>query len=233
MHEPAVTLTDYGLAVECAIIAAWIGFTPTSRMGLRRAATCFFVFLGLSAALGGTVHGFFPDENSAVCQFLWQLTLQSIGLASVSTWIVGANLIATGRAARWLTFAALPQFVFYVPHALFFQQAFWIAFTIYLPAALLLFAGFCRGASRDGHRFLLVGAAGSVLSFGSSLIQFMRIGIDRDYFNHNALAHVVEGVAVVLFFMAIRYAIDPDIVNSGVMQIGRPDSNPLATNRAN
>ena len=99
-------------------------------------------------------------------------------------------------------------------------QKFWIAFTIYLPAALLLLSGFCRGAWRDGHRFLLLGASGSVLSFLSSFLQFMRIGIDSVYFNHNALAHVVQAVALVLLLTGIRYAVSPFFLESRVARAG-------------
>jgi hypothetical protein len=216
MIEPDVTLTDYGLAVECAACAAFLGLTPTGRKGLRTAGMCFFIFLGLSAATGGTVHGFCTQKQSPECQVLWQLTLQSIGLAAFSTWILGAGILATGRAGRWLALAAFPQIVVYGTMVLLITQEFWIAFTIYLPAAFLLLVGFCRGVWRDGHRFLLVGASGSVLSFVSSFFQFMRIGIDPVYFNHNALAHVVQAVALALIFLGIRYVIGLAFLKSRV-----------------
>jgi hypothetical protein len=214
MSEPDVTLTDYGLALECAVCAAFLGLTPTVCKGLRSAGMFFFIFLGLSAVTGGTVHGFFPEKQSPEGQFLWQLTLQAIGLAAFSTWILGAGLFATGRAGRWLALAAVPQIALYSTMVLLITQEFWIAFTIYLPAALLLLAGFCRGAWRDGHRFLLVGASGSVLSFVSSFIQFMKIGIDPVYFNHNALAHVVQGVALALICVGIRHAVGSAFLES-------------------
>ena len=216
MREPDVTLTDYGLALECVVCAVTLGFAPTSRKGLRSAGVCFFVFLGLSAATGGTVHGFCPDEQSPECRLLWQLTLQSIGVAAFSTWVLAAGLLAAGRAGRWLALAAAPQIALYSVMVLVVTQKFWMAFTIYLPAALLLLAGFCRGVWRDGHRFLLVGALGSVTSFTSSFVQFMRIDIDPVYFNHNALAHVVQAVAVVLLLLGIRYAVGPVFQESRV-----------------
>lgn len=208
MSEPDVTLTDYGLALECAICAALLAGIPTTRKRLRIAGMLFFVFLGLSAVTGGTVHGFCPDRHSPRCRFLWMMTLQLVGLAAVSIWTAGAELISTGRLRYYLALAAIPQFLFYSMFVAFVTQEFWIAFTIYLPAALLLLAGFCRGASRDARRSLLVGAAGSVLSLVSSFIQFRRIGIDPVYFNHNALAHVVQALALALICLGIRAAID-------------------------
>jgi hypothetical protein len=207
MSEPDVTLTDYALAVECAVLAVFLGLTPTGRRGLRSAGISFFVFLGVAAATGGTVHGFCTDKQSPACQVLWQLTLQFTGLAASSTWILGACVIASGRTARWLALLAIPQIAFYSTAVFLITQQFWIAFTIYLPAALLLLTGFCRAVWRDGRRFLLVGASGSVLSLLSCLLQYMRIGIDPVYFNHNALAHAVQAVALAFLFLGIRYVI--------------------------
>jgi hypothetical protein len=216
LSEPDVTLTDYGLAVECAVFAAFLGQTPTGRKRLRTAGICFFLFLGLSAATGGTVHGFCAGLRTAECRLLWQLTLQSLGLVAFSAWVLGAGLLAPGRTGRWLEFVALPPVALYSAGVLFVTQEFWIVFTIYLPAALLLLAGFCRSFWRDGHQFSLVGASGSVLSLVSSLIQFMRIGVDPVYFNHNALAHVVQAVALALIFLAIRSVVGSALPDSPV-----------------
>src|SRR5262249_50021063 len=109
-----------------------------------------------------------------------------------------------------------PLLALYSISALMLTQAFWITFTIYLPAALLLLAAFCRAVRRDGHRFLLLGAASSVLSFASCFVQFTRISVHPVYFNHNALAHVVQAVALVLLFLAIRYVAGPDFVKARV-----------------
>jgi hypothetical protein len=224
MLEPDVTLTDYGLALECAMLAFAVRLGPTRRPELRSAGIFFFASLGISAVAGGTVHGYYPDPQTPESRWLWQLTLQSIGLAAFSTWRMAVGILATERAARWLTLAAIPLLVFYSASALLFTQAFWITFTIYVPAALLLLAAFCRAVWRDGHRFLLVGVASSVLSFTSCFLQFMRISIHPVYFNHNALAHVVQAVSLVLLFLAIRYVSGPAFLGSRVVPTA--DSSP-------
>jgi hypothetical protein len=224
MLEPDVTLTDYGLALECAILAAALRLGPTCRQELRNAGIFFFVSLGVSAITGGTVHGFYPDPQTPESRWLWQLTLQSIGLAAFSTWRLAAGILASGRAARWLALAAFPQLVLYSTGALLFTQEFWITFTIYLPAALLLLAAFCRAVWCNGQRFLLLGVASSVLSFTSCFLQFMRIGIHPVYFNHNALAHVVQAVALVGQFLVIRYVAGPAFLEPRVARAA--DSSP-------
>ena len=203
MSEPDVTLTDYGLALECAICAMLLGRTPVGRRMVRVAGVGFYAFLGLSAAAGGTV-------QARACDLLWRFTLLMIGLAACSTWVLGVGVITSGRAVRGLALAAIPQCALYSMMVLLITQEFWVAFTIYLPAALLLLAGFCRAVWYQGQRFLIVGAAGSVLSLMSSFIQFMRIGINPVYFNHNALAHVVQAVALVLLFLGMRSVLFSD-----------------------
>jgi hypothetical protein len=218
MLEPDVTLTDYVLSVECMVCGALLGRTPTDGKWLRTAGICFFIFFGLSAATGGTVHGFCPEVQSPTCQFLWRLTLEGIGLAAFAAWILGAGFLATGRTGHWLAFAALPQIAVYNVLLFLVTWEFWVVFTIYLPAALLLLAGFCR-VGRE-RRFAQVGAVGSVLSFVSSFLQFLKIGIDPVYFNHNALAHVVQGIALALMFLGIRAAVHADFLESRVAQAG-------------
>ena len=131
-----------------------------------------------------------------------------------------------------LALAAIPQCAPYSMMVLLITQEFWVAFTIYLPAALLLLAGFCRAVWYQGQRFLIVGAAGSVLSFMSSFIQFMRIGIDPVYFNHNALAHVVQAVALVLLFLGIRSVLFSDQVRDSRLNHTCPDREALRSGSA-
>lgn len=214
MSEPDVTLTDYALAVECAVLAAFLGFMPTQWKGFRCASVLFFVFLGLAAGAGGTVHGYCIDKQSPHCQLLWKLTLQLTGLAASSTWVLGAGLLAPGRSGQWLTLMALPQILLFTILVFLITQEFWIVFTIYPQAALLLLCGFCRAAWHHGQRFLFVGVLGMLLSLLSCLLQFLKIGIDPRYFNHNALAHAVQAVALVLLFLGIRHALRSEFLKS-------------------
>lgn len=215
MGEPDVTLTDYGLALECAALALWMSVSSPRANLLHRAGALFFVFLGLSAATGGTVHGFCPDRSTLACRSLWTTTLLLVGLAGTCTWQLGARLVSTSSFARPLAFGAWPQLALYVVNVLLITQEFWIAFTIYLPAALLLLAGFLRRAASDRHRDWFLGASGSILSLLSSALQFLQIGIHPVYFNHNAVAHVVQGAALLLLFVGIRHASRSPCVESG------------------
>jgi hypothetical protein len=205
MLEPDVTLTDYALAAECGVLALLLVRTTASSRGIRDAGIGFFACLGLSAATGGTVHGFCPDKQSAGCLVLWQATLQLVGLASASLWMVGAAMLSAGRKRRGLIVAAVPQFTTFSALALLTTQQFWLAFTIYLPALVIVFVAFVRAAPKRGGAWWM-GALGAVLSLASCLVQFFGVGIPALHFSHNAAAHLVQCAALVLLFVGIRRA---------------------------
>jgi len=56
--EPAVTLTDYGLVLECLILGILLGRQKSKTTGGRQWFIVFFGALGLAAFMGGTAHGF-------------------------------------------------------------------------------------------------------------------------------------------------------------------------------
>ena len=99
MTEPDVTLTDYALAVECAlfvyILTVWR--RPASPVGLWFAL--LFASLGLASLFGGTVHGFFLDEATVGYQVLWPATMLAIGGAAFAGWLAGATVLLPRRAA--------------------------------------------------------------------------------------------------------------------------------------
>lgn len=206
MREPDVTLTDFGLAAACAAFAFVIIQTAGNRSSLRLAAAGFFLFLGLSAAIGGTVHGFCASEESGTCVTLWLLTLETVGLASASLWVAGAMLLSE-RAARPLALLAIPLLTIYSGSVLLVTRQFWIAFSAYLPAMLLLSFGFLAVRAQLRPGTWLVGVSGVVTSLASCAVQYLQMGLHPIYLSHNALAHVIQGIAMTLLFVSLRQAV--------------------------
>src|SRR4029453_13162664 len=92
----------------------------------------------------------------------------------------------------------------YAAVIVFVTDEFWVAGAGYLPAAMFLLAGFLRAAIRTRASWARLGAWGLVLSFAAAAIQQLRIALHPVYFNHNALYHLVQAVALALLFMASR-----------------------------
>ena len=214
MTEPDVALTDYALVVECAIFIWLIGRHKDRSPGLRAWSTLLFASTAAAALFGGTLHGFFSSEPSVTGQLVWKLSLLAIGVTAFAGWVIGAKLVLRPHHTRWLTVAASLQFAVYAAFVLFVQDAFWVAIADYLPAALFLMVAFGLVARRPGFAGARLGSWGLALSFVAAGIQNFRIAVHPTYFNHNALYHVVQAVALVLIFLGCRALLQVGVANS-------------------
>lgn len=202
MTEPAVTLTDYGLTLECALLAALVRRDGSPR--LRGWLALFLGGTGVAALAGGTVHGFFPDVATASGRFFWMATLLALGVATWAAWALGARLLLSPGAAGRLTGVAAAAALVYAAVVIGGARAFGVAVINYLPAALFLLAALVWAARGSGGRpagLLALGFAGTFVAAG---VQQAGLAIHPVHFNHNALAHVVEGVALLVFFRGAR-----------------------------
>ena len=204
MTEPDVTLTDYALFVECALFA-WLVAQSRVRSGpLRPWVVVFFGSTALAAVFGGTVHGFFAGETSGVGRGLWVLSMLAIGVTALAGWAIGAHLLLSPERADWVVRAAVGLTAVYAAVILFVSDAFGVAVAGYLPAAIFLFLAFMRSALLRRFNWARLGAWGLALSFAAAAVQQLRIAVHPTYFNHNALYHLIQAVALALVFVASR-----------------------------
>lgn len=203
--EPDVALTDYGLALECALFAYLL---VRRRDGQRPLQTWFALFFGsLSAAAlaGGTLHGFFLDPQTTGQTILWPATLLAIGVTALSAWVIGVLIQFPEAVARWIVILAIVAFAGYCAIVLLVTQTFWVAVVNYLPAAGFLFLVFSLTYQRTRERPVLVGAAGLALTFVAAGARERDIALHPVYFNHNALYHLIQAVALFMVFWAARW----------------------------
>jgi len=90
---------------------------------------------------------------------------------------------------------------------LFYSQQFLLAAVNYLPAAFFLFFVFIRSYLKTNEAAPLCGAIGIILTFVGSFIQIAKISLHPQYFNHNALYHAIQFVAICLLFVTARWDI--------------------------
>jgi hypothetical protein len=212
MTEPDVALTDYALAIECALLA-WLlprrgdaavdqGTGPAAApLGWFR---LFFASIGLAALLGGTYHGFLRDTPGLLRDAVWKGTLLTIGVTALAGWMIGAALQASRAVARLSARLAWTALGTEAVVVLFFQQNFLVAVLAYLPAVLFLLAVLCLRCARHPSRAALLGPIGLSLSLVASALQQARVGIHPAYFNHNTLYHALQGMALLLLYLAWR-----------------------------
>lgn len=217
MHEPAVTLTDYGLALLAGALALAILRREAPPSHVRPWLVAFFAAAAVAPLFGGTVHGFFPAESSPGHVVLWPATLIAIGVAACGGWAIGARLIFRPPLAAWIIAAACVELFLYALLVLLNGRAFRVAVLNYLPAALFLLGALLVGAKRAERRGaegaarpFRIAALGLLLTFVAGAIQQLGIGLHPTLLDHNALYHVVQAVALVLFFLGARHLADAD-----------------------
>ncbi|WP_425154939.1 DUF6962 family protein [Candidatus Palauibacter sp.] len=201
MTEPAVTLTDYGLTLLCALLA-WRANSRV-RAELRPWAIGLFAGSGAAALFGGTVHGFFGDATTLGYRLLWPATILAVGATGLAAWGLGARVGGISAGGRRLTRIVLAAFVAWAAIVLAGQQAFVMAIVFYLPAVIYLTVRFARVYRRGptpSRREALIGFG---LTFAAAAIQQLQIPIHPVWFDHNALYHVVQAVAFVLLFRGV------------------------------
>jgi hypothetical protein len=207
LTEPDVALTDYALALECALLT-WLLYRAGKPPGrLHRLFALFFSCAGLGALAGGTVHGFFPDAPSIAGTVLWRLALVALGGSTFAAWSIGARLAFSEKTARIVQAMAGIEFAAYAIVVMAIDQRFGIAIVNYAPAIVFLGIAFLVLNRRTPHRSYLAGGLGVLLTVLAAVVQRLEIGIPALHLSHNAFYHLIQMTALVLIFLAIRQVI--------------------------
>ena len=214
LHEPAVALSDFALAIECGAFAAWLvryGRTP-----LCLAFAALFAASAIAALLGGVTHGFLPDQQALAARVVWTGTLAAIGVAGFACWMVGALLLLPPKGARLVAVLAGIVLVGYLAVILLVSRSFTVAVLDYAPASAFLLIAFGVAYWRQRTPFLLAGVAGVLLSFVAAAIQQAGINLHPVYLDHNTLYHLVQALAFLLIFLAARGLVQGSKAGAGI-----------------
>ncbi len=204
MTEPAVTLTDYAVAIECAVFVIAL-----SRLDARDRELClwfvvFFASIAAASILGGTVHGFFLAASSPGRRILWPATMFAILVTSLAAWNIGAILQLAERSAILVRRLAIAQLVLFSLIVLFVTSKFYVGIIAYLPSTLFLLFALLTVYRRRLDPAVRWGVAGLAFTLAAAAVQQLHVGIHPGYFNHNALYHVIQGAALGMIFVAAR-----------------------------
>ncbi len=192
MNEPDVTLTDYALAVLCALFALllWRGTAQSS--GLRPWFVGFFAGASAASLLGGVFHGYFEDVFTTPGRQLWTGTMLAIGAAAFAGEGLAARLTFTPAVARWITRGAALKLALYAGFVAVEPRPFRTAVLDYLPAALFLLAALGLAWRRAPRPGVGLAAAGLAITLAAAGVQQLRISPHPIYLDHNALYHLVQ-----------------------------------------
>lgn len=204
LTEPAVALTDFALAIECAVFVLLLSRGDAGDRTLRLWFVVFFASAGMASLLGGSVHGFFPDKSSDGRRILWQATLLAILVTALAAWNIGAGLLLTERNASIVRRLAILQLVIFSFVVVFVRSEFSIAVVAYLPATLFLLIGLIDRYRSRRLPALRWGIAGLGMTFLAAAVQRLNVAIHPHYFDHNALYHVIQGAGLWMIFLGAR-----------------------------
>ena len=204
ISEPGVVLTDYALMVECAVFVYLLNREHTSLTQLSRWFIAFFCALACAAFIGGTTHGFLPDETTKIYSLFWNLTLICIGVVGSSMIMIGLvilNNVALIKIAKPIIVATFAAYCLYV---LYISNDFIVAISFYLPATLFLLVVLLLQFLKQRQTHVLIGLMGLLLTIVAAYIQQAGYSVHPVWLDHNVIYHVVQGIALLLLFYCAR-----------------------------
>jgi hypothetical protein len=204
MTEPDVALTDFLLTAQCGVFAYSLSRIPTHHSRLKSLCIWFFAVVGLASLIGGTVHGYFHDESTWQFQVLWRLGLLVLGAGSYFSWLIGAELLLRGEGRKHIGRLALAGLLLYSVWVLFWDQRFMFAILNYLPATFFLLLAFLLQIRTGDRRSALFGTSSVLATLIAAAIQQLQIAMHPTYFNHNAIYHLLQAIALALLLVAFR-----------------------------
>lgn len=194
MHEPAVAITDFVLAAECAAFAFLVART-LAKGSYRMWLLVFFISIAAGALFGGITHAYFPNDTPGA-EVIWICTMIAIGITAAACWVLGAEIVQ--RLWYPLRIVIGISFLVYIGIVAYGWRSYRTVINYYLPASLFLLLC-AMTAVLNGRRNHLWTTTGLVLTFAAAFIQVTHVALPP--LDHNALYHLVQAVALLLIFI--------------------------------
>jgi hypothetical protein len=172
----------------------------------RRVAALIFAALAASSLTGGSYHGFFPGKTeSPDGRAVWITTMLILGLAAALTWIL-FFMLCRARDLRWVIPPVAAAWVVYAYVVVRIDHSFRVSAIFSTPAVVAVLAFMLVRAIRDGHPNAKLASTAILLMLSAAVLQQLHVGLHPVWFNHNALYHLLEGIALAMLFVALRRA---------------------------
>jgi uncharacterized protein DUF6962 len=205
--EPTTVATNLVLAALAFVFGARLGYGAAAQ---GSAAGSFFglgmLAAAVAAAFGAAAHGLDPRTDWDQRERCWRAALYTLGFASAATTASVAFFTARGSIRTALLVAAALKLLAYLV-SVARRPRFRVAAADHVATLAVLLAAALYATVRwhaPGMGWLLAGVAVSLVAV---LVQMRHIAFHR-HFNHNDLYHVIEMVAVYLFFRGAALLVD-------------------------
>jgi uncharacterized protein DUF6962 len=209
IHDPDVALTDLGLALLGGFLG-WLLWGAPGRSALRTNGAVLMGGLASAALWGGIFHAFFPEGTATLPGFLtWIPVTLSIAVAATAMLSLGLRLLLPGIPSRIRRLLLATYGAAFVLVVLLVHESFSTIVYFYTPALLLLLFAAARLAVRNRDAGWAFISAGLVISMGAAVLQQARVAVHPVYFDHNAVYHVVQALALLFLYAGWRRASHP------------------------
>ena len=205
--EPTTVVTNIAIAVAAFFFTMRLGYTASAE-GMKAAGALAGAFMGtaIASVLGAVAHGIDPLVDRPLRARMWRASLHAMTLIGVGTIMSVAFFAARGPARiAILVFAGLKFLWSNV--AIARRPEFRVAAADYGGALAVLLAGAVYSWirwSEPGASWLV---GGVLLSLVAGIVQARRLGLHR-HFNHNDLFHLIQLLALYLFYRGGALRVD-------------------------
>jgi hypothetical protein len=176
---------------------------------LPKAGAVLLGGLASAAFWGAIFHAFFPEDTATLAGFIaWIPVVLSILVVAATLLELALRILAPwlGQAVRRAIVAIYA--VAFVGTVLLVDESFSTIVRFYGPALLLFLIAALWRAIRSGSRGWMLIAAAFIVSAGAAVLQQAQVSLHPVYFDHNAVYHAVQAVAVVLLYFGFRRSPD-------------------------
>jgi len=204
IHDPDVVLTDLALALLGAYLGWRLARSP-GRGTMTRSGAVIMGALASAAFWGAVFHAFFPAGTATRPGFVaWIPVVLSI-------LVVAAALLEVGLRVAAPRLPALPRGAIVAAYAgafaavaLLVDESYATIVRFYAPTVFLFLVVAGRQAVQSRSMAWALIAVSLAISVVAAALQQARVSIHREHFDHNAVYHVLQGIALVLLYRGFR-----------------------------
>jgi hypothetical protein len=201
IHDPDVVYTDLALAVLGAYLA-WRLIRRAPESAFARRGVWLMGALASAAFWGAVFHAFFPENTATRAGYLaWVPVVLSIVVVSATLAALAVHLLMPAMSSGMRRVVVLVYALAFVAVTLLIDESYGTIVRFYAPALILFLVAAARRASAGLERGWWLLAAAIVVSMVAAVVQQARVVLHPVYFDHNALYHVVQGIALVMIYV--------------------------------
>lgn len=208
IHDPDVALTDLALAILSAYLG-WRLWSTSANRRLQRAGSVLLAALASGALWGAIFHAFFPAGTAtAPGSLAWKPVALSIVVAAATMLDLALGLLLPRLSRHFRRSVVLTYAAGFAAVVILLDDSFTRIVYFYVPTLVLLLLASARQVVRNRSGGWSLILTGLLLSALAAVLQQARVALHPGYFDHNAVYHLVQSVAIVFLYLGWRRAPD-------------------------